>query len=296
MGREYRSIFGAVVFVLLLNFSKLVMKTSCKPGRHFMRYCTFLILFFITSLSYGQRQNIVGIYGDLYPGVRVAFNADSTFEYVSKGEHPVFYRWEDFSEKGKWTVSGDTVILNPGLAKKIFVESDLKEQENPGDTALLLTFNHIKRWFDANGNIVKEDTIQIDRLDYCFNEWKMKKQTRVAPNRTTRCTFAGYIPKEVITTDRTISVKRPSEKLSSIFIGCYELQGTKEYMIKDPNASHLIFNVYSNYYLEGQLRRVKFLMKNEKILYTKQKKNGEFERDNIWTGTAAKLIRQKSGS
>jgi hypothetical protein len=124
----------------------------------------------------------------------------------------------------------------------------------------------------------------------------MKKQTRVAPNRTTRCTFAGYIPKEIITTDRTISVKRPSERLSTIFIGCYELQGSKEFVIKDPYTNHLVFNVYSNYYLEGELRQVRFLIKNEKVLYTKQKKNGEFEKDNIWSGTAAKLIRQKGGS
>ena len=261
-----------------------------------MRYRIFIIVIFITSLSYGQGQNIVGIYGDLNPGVKVVFNSDSTFEYASKGEHPIFFRWEDFFEKGRWAVSGDTVILNPGLAKKIFVESELKEEKNPGDTSLLLTLNHIKRYFDASGNVAKEDTIQVDRLDYCFNEWKMKKQTRVAPNRTTRCTFAGYIPKEIITTDRTISVKRPSERLSRIFIGCYELQGTKEFVIKNPKANNLTFNVYSNYYLEGELRQVRFLIKNEKVLYTKQKKNGEFEKDNIWTGTAAKLIRQKGGS
>ncbi|RZL43998.1 MAG: hypothetical protein EOP00_21850, partial [Pedobacter sp.] len=135
------------------------------------------------------------------PEIQVTFNADSTFEYVTKEQHPTFNRWEDFSEKGKWTLSGDTIVLNPNLKKKIFVESDFSEQENIGDTTILITFNHIKRYFDVNGKLIRADTFQMDRLDYSFNELKKKKITRVAKHSTTRCAFAGYIPKELITSN-----------------------------------------------------------------------------------------------
>jgi hypothetical protein len=237
-----------------------------------------------------------GTYSNLVPGLRVTFNSDSTFLYETKAQHPIFYRWEDFSEKGRWTVSGDTITLNPGLAKKIFVESAFTEQQDPGELNLLLTFNHIRRYFDTNENIIKADTIQIDRLDYTFNEYKKKKQTRVALHPTTRCTFAGYIPPEIITKSRSISVKRPAIPLQSIFVGCYGLQGTKEFIIKNPDANHLTLNVYSNYYQDGQIRQMKFLIKNEKTLYTKQKGNGEFEKDSFWTGSGARLTKKKGGS
>jgi hypothetical protein len=252
---------------------------------------------FISTVCFGQSKSIVGTFASpfAHPKLSVTFNGDSTFSYSSP-ESPIFYRWEDFSEKGKWTLSGDTIILNPKLTKKIFVESEFIEQEHLGAKDLLLTFNHIKRYFDTDGNVVKADTFQIDRLDYAFNELKRKNRTVVAPHRTVRCTFAGYIPKEVITTNRTISVKRPTENLKSIFIGCYEIQGTKEFIIRNPNSNHLTFNVYSNYYQDGQIRQMKFLIKDEKVLYMRQKENGEFEKDNIWTQTDAKLTRQKGGS
>ncbi len=261
-----------------------------------MRHSIIIISFFIPTLSFGQVQKVAGTYSNVMPRIQVTFNADSTFEYVTKEQHPTFFRWEEFSEKGKWTVSGDTIILNPDLTKKLFVESDFKEQQNLGDTNYLLTFNHIKRYFDANGKTIRTDTFQIERLDYSFNGLRKKKITRVAPHLTTRCAFAGYIPKEIITSSRTISVQRPTGNIKSIFIGCYELQGTKEFIITNPNSNHLIFTVYSNYYQDGQIRQMKLLRKNEKVLYTRQKENGEFEKDNIWIGTDAKLTRQKGGS
>ena len=257
-----------------------------------MRYFTFIILFFISTLALGQERNIIGTYRSKLPIATITFNQDSTFQYTTKQQHPVFYRWEDFCEKGRWALSGDTIILNPDLSKKVFVESDFVEGENYKDTSLLLTFNHIKRYFDIHDNIIKEDTLQMEMLDYSFNELKKRRVTRVARHRAPRCTFAGYIPKEIITSNRTISIRKPAVNIKSIFIGCSELQGTKEFIIKNPNSNQLILNVYSNYYQEGQIRQMKLLIKNEKVLYTRQKENGEFEKDNIWSQTYAKLERQ----
>ena len=260
-----------------------------------MRRLIIYILPLFSTVRYGQTKDVIGTFSNGLAVTKfiVTFNPDSTFEYVST-EHPTFHRWEDFSEKGKWTVSDDTIILNPQLSLTQFVQSDFQEQEIKGDTTLFLSFNHIKRYFDSNGNLLRSDTVQIDRLDYSFNELKKKKLTRVAKHRTIRCTFAGYIPKEIITADRTISVAKPTEELKSIFTGCYELQGTKEYVIKNRNSNHFTLNVYSNYYQDGQIRQMKFLVKNENVLYTKQNPNGKFVKDNMWIETEAKLKRQKN--
>jgi hypothetical protein len=226
-----------------------------------------------------------------YPGKAIVFYADSTFEYES-GEHPVFFRWEKFRETGKWTMRGDTVVLNPQLPAMNYVESEFSEEEHAGDTAIQLTFNHIKRYFDAEGRVIKADTIQVDQLDFAFNKWKRKTRRRVSDNASTRCTFAGFIPKEIITTSNVISVPKPADSLKSIFIGCYEMQGTKEFLIKNPAATRLKLNVYSNYYEDGILRQKKLLLVNDNVLYITQRKNGKFKKDGIWGYTADKVKRR----
>jgi hypothetical protein len=262
-----------------------------------MRHVLIAISTFICTRCFGQVPNVAGTYSSIIPKIEVKFNSDSTFEYVTNEQHPTFYRWEPFSEKGQWTLSGDTIILNPQLSKKPFVESDFLESEELGDdTTILLTFNHLKKYFDTNGNVIKIDTAQIDRLDYSFNELKRKKLIRVTPQRTVRCTFAGYIPKEIMTSNRTISVQTPTENIRSIFIGCYELQGTKKFVINNPRSNRLTLNVYSNYYQDGQIRQMKFLIKNHNVLYTRLKENGDFEKDNIWIETSWKLKKEKGGN
>lgn len=261
-----------------------------------MRYFIVTGSLFISAFSFGQRHKFTGNYSSILPKIEVRLNEDSTFEYVTKEMHPTFYRWEDFSEKGIWTVLGDTIILNPKLAKKVFIESKFKEEVTKDSTNLLLTFDHVKRYFDAEGNVVKTDTLQIDQLDYSFNTFKKKDRTRVAIQHTTRCALAGYIPKEIITASHTIFIKRPAENIHNIFIGCNEMQGTKEFIINDTNSTHFTLTVYSNYYLDGQIRQMKLLIKNKKILYTKQKDNGEFEKDSMWMQTYAKLKKKNIGS
>lgn len=257
-----------------------------------MRHILTCIFIFSLITCFGQRQNIIGTYsnGITVPKLIITFNPDSTFTYSST-EHPTFYRWEEFSEKGKWTVSADTIILNPQLDNKPYVEFHFQEQKIENDTAIFLTFNHIKRYFASNGNLVRADTVQVDRLDYAFNEFKKKKLTRVAIHHTTRCAFAGYIPPEIITTNRTIAVQKPHKQLKSIFIGCYELQGTKEFQIKDPTSNYLSLNIYSNYYLDEQIRQKKLLIKNENLLYSRQNLNGKFDKGNWSSETRLKKVK-----
>jgi hypothetical protein len=103
------------------------------------------------------------------------------------------------------------------------------------------------------------------QLDFSFNEVKKKNRTRLYAH-SNHCSFAGYIPKEIITNSWTVSIKRPAGDLNIIFIGCYELQGTEEFLIRNRRSNHFTLNIYSNYYQEGQIRQVKFLIKNNKVL------------------------------
>ena len=243
----------------------------------------------------GQTVNVIGTYTNEIeiPKLAITFNSDSTFTYTST-EHPTFYRWEDFAEKGKWTILGDTIILNSQLSKKPYVESELQEHEIKNDTGLFLTFNHIKRYFDDKGDIIKTDTLQVNRLDYGFNKFEKKKLTRVAQHSTVKCAYTGYIPHEILTSNRTIAISKPPGKLESIFIGCYELQGIREFNVKNPNSSHLTLNIFSNYYQDGQIRQKKLLIKNEDVLYSRQMANGKFDKGGWTLGTILK--KKKSGS
>jgi hypothetical protein len=265
-----------------------------------MRRLLILLSLFITMLSAAQQRKVAGTYsttnlGGLLTGTRVTFYPDFTFDYFTDQDHPVFSRWENLSERGRWTMSGDTVILNPHLERKPAVEAQFSESIEGGDATLRLTFHHIKRYFDREGNLTKADTLQIDRLDFAFNELKKKGLRRVTPRPTTRCAFAGYIPPEIITSGHSITVNRPEEGLRSIFIGCYELQDTKEYLIKNPLAGHLTFTVYSNYYADGQIRQLKFLVYKDKALYTRQKPSGRFYKGDL-PGRGSTLKRQKNSA
>ena len=248
-----------------------------------MRNISVCILLLLAVYGNAQTEGPLGLYVNRPPSpvFTIRFLADSTFDYMSQ-EHPCFYRWEGFQQKGKWSKVGDTIILNPNLPLKPFVECDFREAVT-ADTGFVLVFHHVKRYFDSSGLLVRSDTLPIEQLDYAFNTLKKKNLTRVATHHTTRCTFAGYIPREVITSNSTIAIARPAESPQKIFIGCYELQETRPFTISDPQSNHFSLIVFSNYYSDGQLRQKKILVKNDKILYTHQKANGKFETD-IWSG------------
>lgn len=252
---------------------------------------TVTAFLFAALIAQAQHPDAAGTYTNrgVVNKMAVTLRADSTFEYKSD-LHPTFFSGsEGFSETGRWRMHSDTVILNPQLAVKPFVEYDLQETGSGEDTAIQLRFYHVKRLFDGAGNVVKSDTLHIHRLDYAWNEWKKKQRVRVASSPTVRCAWAGYIPPETITDSNTITLKKPADTLKSIFIGCYELQGVKEFPVHNPGAGRLTLIVYSNYYSDGQLRQKKFLLKNEKVLYTYQKANGRFDKtDWLSDGTILK--------
>ncbi len=262
-----------------------------------MQYYNLFIVLLLTNISFGQAQRVAGTYSKVIPAMQVRFNPDSTFEWATNEQHPTFHRWEAFAEKGRWTLAGDTIILNPHLAKKPYVESAFTEEELPGDTSLTLRFSHIKRYFDTDGKLMKTDTLTIDQLDYACNELKRENLTGLTIRLPFVCYFgpnrSDNLPAK--RTSHSLSIKRPPGGLLRIFIGCNELQQTKEFAIQNPKANQLTFTVYSNYYGDGQIRQRKFLIKNDKIIYTMQKENGEFEKDNSWNETDERLRRVKDG-
>jgi len=258
-----------------------------------MRYQLLFITCLVhSSLLFSQSKNPVGTFSNnIYPKLEISFSSDSTFKYVSDN-HPLLFFDPGFSEIGNWTMKGDTIILNPGLTVKPYLQSEFKEDMSD-DSMIMLTFNHIRRYYDKENRLIQTDTVQIWQLDFAFNEWKRKKLKRVSDRPSVRCTFAGFIPKEIITTDKSIYINKPSEEIRSIYIGCYELQGIKQFVISNPQANRFTLNVFSNYFADGQIRQMRLLLKNSNVLYTHQKANGEFAKDNIWKGNAdGRLTRQ----
>ena len=259
---------------------------------------TFILLhsLLIANLAFAQDKKVIGTFGSIVPRAQITLNPDFTFSYLTNEQHPTFYRWESFSETGKYTLSGDTLILNPTLPKKPYVETEFIQEEQSANNQVLLTFNHIKRYYDRQGNMVNADTFRIERLDYSFNKLKKKNLRRVTPYPTTRCIFASYIPKETITANHTITVPRPNQDLKSIYIGCFELQGTKEFKISNPAANRFTLNVFSNYYEDGQIRQTKFLVKSNNVILTRRKENGQFYKNEYSAGTGNTFKRLKNGS
>jgi len=243
---------------------------------------------------YSQQRQISGTYYNAWSGVEISFLEDQSFVYKSNFDNPIFYRYEPIVESGHFAISGDTLILNPGLNPKPFVETTFSQSGIAGDS-VTLTCNHIRRYFDVEGKLVRADTSQLVMLDFAINEWKKSTRRRVAPRRQVRCTFAGFIPKEIITSDRSITIARPAEGIHRIFIGCYEMQGTKEFSVNDVGANEFTLDIFSNYYEDGQIRQMKLLIKNDKYIYTHQREDGSFERDSVWDNTEKKLkkINQK---
>jgi hypothetical protein len=260
-------------------------------SQNFMKHIFAFISMFLVTICFGQKQKILGTYSN-GTSFKIVFNEDSTFTYTSRN-HPIFFSVENFSEQGSWTILGDTIVLNPKLEDKPFIETHFQETKVENDTLIYLTFNHVKRYFGDKGNTLKTDTLQIKSIDYAFNKLRKKNLKRITNHPTVRCGFI-YVPSEIITSNRTIAILKPIEKLESIFIGCYELQGTKEFKINKPTSNHLTLNVYSNYYQDGLLRKKKLLIKSKRVLYSRQKPNGKFDKGNWHPETILK--KEKSGS
>ncbi len=255
-----------------------------------MKNRIFLILIIAVLLSNNsfsqKRYSPVGVWGDDI----LTIYADSSFEMAA--HYPDFATESGFYEKGIWTVKDDTLILNPHLTPKEYIQHDFSESEVGEDTNVLLTLNHIKRTISESGEVMFRDTLLVEVADYWFNDFKKSKLRRIAVRPTPMCAFAGYIPPETITSEHTTVVEKSADSMQTIHIGCWELRGTKEFIIYNPESNRLTLNIYSNSYNDGMIRSKKILIKNKNTLLTKRNKKGKFRVD-IWTNNYSMLKRQK---
>lgn len=243
-----------------------------------MRFNLLILLLIISSNSFSQENFQLGYFASLTGKKTITFNDDHTFEYSDSCGHPYFLWVHSFSEKGIWERHGDTIVLNPHLEEKKYIEHDLSSYAIPSDTNILLTLNHVKRYIDADGLIKKSDTVRVKQADYYFNERSNNKQVRVAEYES-NCLWSGAPATQMIVDSNTFKTISPVGKLQKITIGCYELQATTGFVIDDPKANRIVLNIYSNYYLDGQLRRKKILIKNDQTILTEQNKSNKFYTD-----------------
>lgn len=222
-----------------------------------------------------QTKSITGYYGNrgyYQLGVSIQFKEDSTFIFTS-GVHPIFYTDLDiFREEGKWSISGDTVILNPQASPETNTDIDLQEEEVAGDECITVTFKHVKRYFDSTGKLYLSDTVHIDDLAFALNGRRITRVATHCPHRN--IPFRIHLTKEMLTKDDTVAVSRPKKELNCIYIGCYEAQQTNRFLIRNPKSTRFSYTVYSNYHRMPTLRQQKLLIKNNKTLCFKQPLNG----------------------
>ncbi|SEQ08028.1 hypothetical protein [Flavobacterium urocaniciphilum] len=246
-----------------------------------MKKIAIIILSFYNLANFAQKNPIGTFQNEL---IEVTFKNDKSFEYKNKFFlNPAGNKMDSvYFEKGTWKISNDTITLNPQLEKKNFGNDELVESTTSKSNKLSLKFNIIRKYFDANNNNLSIDTLQIESLDFAINKKSKKNISRITQKPTTRCAFAGYIPKELVTNERSFEMEKPTEKISRIYIGCYELGEMKEYEIKNQNSNSFTLNIYQNIYEDGMIRNVKYLMATDNIILIKEKTNGKFKVDGIY--------------
>lgn len=246
-----------------------------------MKKIALIILSFYSLSNFAQKNPIGTFQNEL---IEVTFKNDKSFEYKNKYFlNPAGHKTDSvYTEKGTWEISNDTLRLNPQLKKKNFGSDELVESITTNSNKLSFKFNIIRTYFDANNNVLSIDTLQIERLDFAINNKNKKNISRITQKPTTRCAFAGYIPKELVTSERSFEIEKPSEKISRIFIGCDELGEMKEYEINDPNSNSFILNIYQNIYEDGMIRSVNYLMATKNIILIEEKPNGKFKVDGMY--------------
>lgn len=246
-----------------------------------MKKIALVILGFLSILGFSQK-NPIGAFAN--ERIEIKFNEDKTFEYKNKYRlNPAGHKTDSvYVEKGFWEIDGDTIKLNAQLKEKNYGNDELIETQVPNTSKILMKFNIIRSYFDKTGNLGSTDTLQIDRLDFAINSNVKKNISRITQSPTTRCAFAGYIPKELVTNERSFEFEKPSAKISKIFIGCQELGKMNEYTVKNPDSNSFTLNIYQNIYDDGMLRNKKFLMMTKNIILIEEKQNGKFKIGGIY--------------
>lgn len=212
------------------------------------------------------------------PTLKLTFNSDSTFSYWSN-IGPYARSTSIFKEKGHWTAKGDTIILNPALEKKLLSGYQFAEQaQHPMKDSIWLTVERITNYYDRDGRLMSADTGRVSQFDLAINKNSRQNRHLVSGRPNARCAFAGYIPKEIITDARTVLVPKPAGRLEKLFVACAEFGGTREFLISNAQADQLTLQIFDNRYQDGQLRQVKYLVKNEDAIFIKQKADGKFQR------------------
>lgn len=247
-----------------------------------MKKIILLLICLINILITAQNKNPIGTFEN--STFEITFRNDKTFEYRSKylsdpiGNHTQ----TTYIENGKWSIDSDTIRLNAQLDSKSFGSHELLESVKGNPNKIYFKFNLIKQYFDEKDNIISRDTLQIERLDLAINNNDKSNRSRITQSHTTRCAFAGYIPNELITNERSFEFERNTPTIQKLYIGSYELGETREFIIKNPASNSFILNIYQNIYKTGMIRNIKYLMYNKNTILIKQKPNGKFRRDGMY--------------
>lgn len=178
---------------------------------------TFGIVFLSGTLAQDGPASVVGRYADGYGRPERAItdlklNADSSFELTTVD--PVFSNTHQrFTNSGRWAMSGDTVVLNPGLTP-LTHSVHLRALDAPISDSLSLSINYTVRQVRADGSVVQEGPFAFDMVTIYLNK-KNKWINLVRHPKDRTCLHSPKVKDQTLV-EQDNSVRIPMQELERL--------------------------------------------------------------------------------
>lgn len=226
----------------------------------------FLLGFFYFSLIFSVSAQkipkpIFGTYGEY--STRLTLNRDSTFELI--GTDLVFpYTFEIDTNKGEWTVQGDTVILNPQLGKRFPRITVLEKSTKKNNDSISVTISYYLETYEKN-KIANRSPFNFELLSIYINKRKNYRNIVHVP-KYRRCMFSSSIKRQIVI-DSTKTFNFPRQEVFKLGIYSYGFEKPIEIDINNRHANHFEITVIQPVDKERMPRSKKVIIKGKKAYY-----------------------------
>lgn len=243
-----------------------------------MKKAVLIILAIISNSIFAQDielKNIVGKYSDGFLGfstTELELKADSTF-YL-KSVDPIFpYTFQTYENFGEFKISGDRIILNPSLEKRV-EKVDFKESEETNlSDSVTIEINYFVEKFQ-NEEFIEKEKFDFDLLTIFINK-KRHKYNIVQHPKIRICAFAPRIKKQVVI-DVSNQIKIKETYIEKIGVYSYGFDEIIWFEVKNPQSNKFQFLIEQPIDLERKPRnKVVEFKKNKAFFY---ERNGKIDK------------------
>mgnify|MGYP000920873779 CR=1 FL=1 len=225
-----------------------------------------LLGFFCFSLIFSVSaqkipKSIFGTYGKY--STRLTLNPDSTFELI--GTDLVFpYTFEIDTNKGEWTVHGDTVTLNPHLEKRFPRITVLEKSILKNNDSISVKTSYYLENYEKN-NIAGRSPFNFELLSIYINKRKNYRNIVHVPQYR-HCMFSPSIKKQIVI-DSTRTFNFPRQEVLKLGVYSYGFEKPIEIDINNRHANHFEITVIQPVDKERMPRSKKVIVKGKKAYY-----------------------------